>query len=185
MKRIPEPLEDYHNSLLECEPRATRRPSAGSPVVAREKGTAGWRGREREGGGEGGKPSDGREEHGERERKRDAAARVDGWFEGIWGFPESSRTREPTRAALHVALLVLISGLDSPVALRRAPLVLAPSLSLNIGAIGARIFCLAVAVHIYARARKRERDVDSFIYCALSSVKTFNIIISVKAHTKQ
>jgi len=47
MKRIPEPLEDYHNSRLECEPRATRRPSAGSLVVAREKGTAGWRGRER------------------------------------------------------------------------------------------------------------------------------------------
>lgn len=104
----------------------------------------------------------------------DAAARVDGWFEGIWGFPESSRTREPTRAALHVALLVLISGLDSPVALRRAPLVLPPSplylylyLSLSPPShrSGARIFCLAAARWWYthtcgrARARKeRERE---------------------------
>jgi len=101
----------------------------------------------------------------ERERRRDAAARVDGWFEGIWGFPESSRTREPTRAALHVALLVLISELDSPVALRRAPLV-TRSLSLphHIRAIGTRIFCLAVARCSTYLPRRRERGKEKEIY---------------------
>jgi len=170
MKRIPEPLEDYHNSRLECEPRATRRPSAGSLVVAREKGTAGWRGRERRRRRrrqavrwQRGKRERKRER--ERERRRDAAARVDGWFEGIWGFPESSRTREPTRAALHVALLVLISELDSPVALRRAPLV-TRSLSLphHIRAIGTRIFCLAVARCNTYLPRRRERGKEKEIY---------------------
>lgn len=127
---------------------------------AREKGTADWRGEKEV--AEASHPKverRGREKERERERRRDAAARVDGWFEGIWGFPESSRTREPTRAALHVALLVLISGLDSPVALRRAPLVLACSLSLflyslNIEAVGARIFVSSPhgGTHVQARA---------------------------------
>lgn len=144
---IPEPLKDYHNSRLECEPRAIRRPSAGSSRGRARKRYSRLEGRERGGGAAIRRERGEAEEKRERERRRDAAARVDGWFEGIWGFPESSRTREPTRTALHVALLVLISGLDSPVALRRAPLVLTPSLSrsLDIEAVGARIFCLVAA----------------------------------------
>lgn len=67
---------------------------------------------------------------------------VDGCFEEIWGFPESRVEREPTRAALHVALLVLISGLDNPVALQWAP----PS---SLSHRPARIFRLATAMYIY------------------------------------
>lgn len=82
--------------------------------------------------------------------------------EDIKGVPQVElNAREPTRAALHVALLVLISGLDSPVSVTAGAFdspppsshSTAPSLSSPLRAPSpsflpdrsARIFCLAAA----------------------------------------
>jgi len=63
-------------------------------VDAREKGIGEWRREHRRiERGRGGGGCSKVEEQRERERERGTVARVDGWFEGIWGFPESSRTR--------------------------------------------------------------------------------------------